>query len=308
MSGFLIAFIVLLYTFQSFLCKKYSDNYPGDPDTASPVFTIVSGVTVALVSVALSGFSFSASWLTMLLALINGIALFGYNMFLIKASQCGSYSVLMVCNLAGGIILPSIVAILCFGDKLSLIQVISVLAIFAAVYMISLKKPRSDSENGAAGEIKDVSCAQNSSKLFPVFCLLLAVCNGTYGSLLDAQQRLLGAGEREEMVALTYLLAVLFSAFALGFKKRKEFLSSFKQTKVSLIFLITCSLIVATAVNLLVYLIPLVNITVLYTFDNAGVMLLSVIFSCVFFKEKLSVTNIIGCAIMCAAFVCLSWF
>ena len=302
MSGFLIAFIVLLYTFQSFLCKKYSDNYPGDPDTASPVFTVVSGLTVAVISLAVSGFSFKAGWLTLLFALINGIALFGYNMFLIKASQCGSYSVLMVCNLAGGIILPSIVAILCFGDTLSLIQVLSVLAIFAAVYMISLKKPQAEGENGDAG------APQTSSKLFPVFCLLLAVCNGTYGSLLDAQQRLLGTAEREEMVALTYLFAVLFSACALGLKKRKDFLVSFKQTKTSLIFLIACSLIVATAVNLLVYLIPLVNITVLYTFDNAGVMLLSVIFSCVFFKEKLSVTNIIGCAIMCAAFVCLSWF
>ena len=308
MSGFLIAFIVLLYTFQSFLCKKYSDNYPGEPDTASPVFTVVSGITVAVISLAVSGFSFSAGWLTLLFALINGIALFGYNMFLIKASQCGSYSVLMVCNLAGGIILPSAVAIICFGDKLSLIQVISVIAIFAAVYMISLKKPQTTAESGGAGEMQDASCAQSSSKLFPVFCLLLGICNGTYGSLLDAQQRLLGTSEREEMVALTYLFAVLFSACALGFKKKKAFLSTFKQTKASLIFLIACSLIVATAVNLLVYLIPLVNITVLYTFDNAGVMLLSVIFSCVFFKEKLSVTNIIGCAIMCAAFVCLSWF
>jgi len=300
MSGFLIAFIVLLYTFQSFICKKYSDNYPGDPNVSSTIFTIVSGLTVALVSFAVSGFSFSAGWLTVLLALINGIALFGYNTFLIKASQSGSYSVLMVCNLAGGIIVPSVVAIACFGDTLTWIQVVSVLAIFAAVYMMSIKK--TDGGNG------DTEALQNNKLLFPIFCLLLAVCNGTYGSLHDAQQRLIGTAEREEMVALTYIFAVLFSAVQLGVQKRKTFLSSFKQTKASLVFLIICSLIVATAVNLLVYLIPLVNITVLYTFDNAGVMLLSVLLSCIFFKEKLSPANVIGCIIMAAAFVCLSVF
>lgn len=308
MSGFLIAFIVLLYTFQSFLCKKYSDNYPGDPDTASPIFTVVSGLIVAFVSLALSGFAFSAGTLTVLLALVNGIALFGYNMFLIKASQCGSYSVLMMCNLAGGIILPSLVAILFFDDELTWVQGVSVLATFVAVYMVSLKKPEIAPEAAGAGEIEAAHSANNSSKLFPVFCLLLAICNGTYGSLLDAQQRLAGTAEREEMVALTYIFAVLLSSIALAIQKKKAFFASFKQTKVSLIFLITCSLIVATAVNLLVYLIPLVNITVLYTFDNAGVMLLSVILSCVFFKEKLSAVNIIGCIIMAASFVCLSIF
>lgn len=300
MSGFLIAFIVLLYTFQSFICKKYSDNYPGDPNVSSTIFTIVSGLIVAFVSLAVSGFAFSAGWQTILLALANGIALFGYNMFLIKASQSGSYSVLMVCNLAGGIIVPSVVAILCFGDKLTWIQAVSVLSIFAAVYMMSIKKA-SDETDGA-----EIILA--NKKLFPLFCLLLALCNGTYGSLLDAQQRLIGTAEREEMVALTYIFAVLFSAGKLGLQKRKSFLSSFKQTKTSLIFLIICSLIVATAVNLLVYLIPLVNITVLYTFDNAGVMLLSVLLSCIFFKEKLSPVNYVGCAIMTAAFVCLSVF
>ena len=253
-----------------------------------------------MVSFAVSGFDFSAGWLTVLLALVNGIALFGYNTFLIKASQSGSYSVLMVCNLAGGIIVPSIVAIACFGDTLTWIQIVSVLAIFAAVYMMSIKK--SDTGNDEAEAV------HNNKLLFPLFCLLLAICNGTYGSLLDAQQRLIGTAEREEMVALTYIFAVLLSAVQLGAQKRKSFLSSFKQTRMSLIFLIICSLIVATAVNLLVYLIPLVNITVLYTFDNAGVMLLSVLLSCVFFKEKLSPANIIGCIIMAAAFVCLSVF
>ena len=38
--------------------------------------------------------------------------------------------------------------------------------------------------------------------------------------------------------------------------------------------------------------------TILFTFDNAGVLFFSVLFSAIFLKEKLSVVNWIGCAVM----------
>ena len=49
MSALLIALLILLYTLQSFLCKLYTDKYPGDDDMASSVFTVVSGLTVAII-------------------------------------------------------------------------------------------------------------------------------------------------------------------------------------------------------------------------------------------------------------------
>ena len=45
-----------------------------------------------------------------------------------------------------------------------------------------------------------------------------------------------------------------------------------------------------------------------YTFDNAGVMVASVLASVIFLKEKLSLKNIIGCVIMCTALICFAVF
>lgn len=293
MSWLIIAFIILLYTFQSFLCKKYSDTYPGESDTASPTFTIISGLTVIIVCFIVSGFTFTAKPLTLLMGAINGVALFGYNISLIKASGKGSYSILMVCNVSGGIIIPAIIASVFFKEPLSWIQILSILAVFVAVYMLSYKKS-SDQEK------------TKNTRSFFLLCGLLALCNGAYGALLDAQQRKTGSDEREEMVAATYAFAVLFSLVTLLVKKKGRILPAFRQTKISFLYLIGCSLIVATAINALVYVLPLVNTTVLYTFDNAGVMLTSVLLSCIFFKEKLSKLNAAGCALMCVALIFLS--
>ena len=55
----------------------------------------------------------------------------------------------------------------------------------------------------------------------------------------------------------------------------------------------------ASAVILLTVLINSgMSTDILFTFDNAGVLLFSVLFSFVVFKEKLSWVNLVGCATM----------
>ena len=105
MEALLIIAIVLLYTTQSLFCRLYTERYPGKPEMASPVFTVVSGLIIAAVTFAVAGFSFSAHWITLLLGIGNALVLFGYNSFLIRASQLGSYAIMMVFSVAGGIIL-----------------------------------------------------------------------------------------------------------------------------------------------------------------------------------------------------------
>ena len=56
----------------------------------------------------------------------------------------------------------------------------------------------------------------------------------------------------------------------------------------------------------MVYTIGFVDTTILYTFDNSCVFLLSVLFSCFVFKEKLTRMNVIGCVTLCAALICIS--
>lgn len=52
-----ITLMILLYTMQSLLCRQYSEYYPGEKNNTSLVFTVVSGLMVALISFVMCGFS-----------------------------------------------------------------------------------------------------------------------------------------------------------------------------------------------------------------------------------------------------------
>lgn len=288
-STILILVMIVLYTMQSFFCKKYTDAYPGKEDMASPVFTIVSGITVVLISLCFMGFSFQAEATTLILGVLNALALMGYNYFIVKTAQTGPYTILMVFSIAGGILLPSIADLIGFGVGISVGKIVALLVVFAAVYMISHRKEET----------------VKWKKAFIPCCIGLGACNGAYSAILNIQQKLTGTSEKEELIAVTYGVAAALSFVAFLLKERGK-LQAFKQTKQSLAYLLVCSVVVGLAINVLVCIIPLVNITVLYTFDNAGVFLLSVLCSCVFFKEKLTKLNVAGCAVMCGALVAVA--
>ncbi len=292
MSALLIVLLILLYTLQSFFCKIYTDSYPGREDLASPVFTAVSGLCIALISFAFSGFHFDAQWQTILLGVINAAALFCYNRSLISASQNGPYSVQMVFMIAGGILIPTFAASVFFDDHVSVIKYICIAVVLLSVYLISRKE----------GDF------YRNKKRFFISATVLGIANGVYGSLLDAQQRLTGDSEKEELLCLTYALACLISFAQLLLKERRKIPAALRQTPRSAIFLMMGSVVTALAANLMVYILQLVNVTVLYTLDNSCVFLISVLFSCIFFKEKLTKMNLFGCAAMCAALVCITEF
>lgn len=296
--AFIIALVVLLYTLQSLFTRFYTDNYPGDKSLTTPVFAVVCGLIVTAVSFIFSGFSFSCGWMTVLLGAINAVVLYGYDAFIIKASSTGPYSILMTFSLTGGIVVPAIVSWVFFGVPFSWVQLISILVIFSSVLMISKK----EDENLDNPETKE------HKTFFLIICTLLGLANGLYGVLLNTQQELTGVGEKEEMVAVTFIGAALISLVQLIVKEKKNTLKAFKQTKMSLIFLLFTAIVSALAINALVIALDGIDTTLVYTFDNAGVLLLSAIASAIFFKEKLSRTNVIGCIIMSLGLICMSQY
>ncbi len=279
-NALLIALLIMIYTFQSFFSKTYSDNYPGDSSASSWVFTIVTGLAVAVITFAANGFHFEAHWQTILLGVANATVLILYDLFMIRGAIRGPYSILMVFMLSGGILIPAFTEMV-FGNYPSIGQWISMALIIVSLYLVSRKE----------GEQKVTGIS------FFLYCLGLFITNGLYGSFFNIQQNLTGEVEKDEMVTLSFLLAAVGAAIVLLVLRGKNFFKDFKQNKKSGAFLAVCSAVKAGGVNLLVLILPLVNVTVLYTLDNAGVLLLSVIGSFIFFKEKLSVTNIIGCAL-----------
>ena len=295
---FIIALVILLYTLQSLFTRLYTDHYPGDKGLTTPVFAVVCGLIVTAVSFIFSGFAFSCGWLTVLLGVINAVILYGYDAFIIKASATGPYSILMTFSLTGGIVVPAIASWMFFSVPFSIVQLVSILIIFASVLMISKK----EDENENKEEHK------KHRTFFLIICTLLGLANGLYGVLLNTQQELSGVAEKEEMVVVTFIGAAVISLVQLIIKEKKNTLAAFKQTKLSLVFLLLTALVSALAINALVIALEGANATLVYTFDNAGVLLLSAIASAIFFKEKLSKLNVIGCIIMSIGLICMSQY
>ena len=297
--AFIIALVILLYTMQSLFTRLYTDYYPGDKGLTTPVFAVVCGLIVTVVSFIFSGFTFSCGWLTVLLGVINAVILYGYDAFIIKASVTGPYSILMTFSLTGGIVVPAIVSWLFFDVPFSLVQLVSILIIFASVLMISNKED--------SAENKEVH--KKHKTFFLIVCTFLGLANGFYGVLLNAQQELTSVSEKEEMVVITFIGAAVISLVQLIVKEKKNTLAAFKQTKLSLTFLLLTALVSALAINALVIALEgMEDPTIVYTFDNAGVLLLSAIASAVFFKEKLSKLNVIGCIIMSLGLICMAQY
>lgn len=284
-SASLIAVIVLVFTVQSFFSKLYTKYYPGDPAAVTTVFSIVGGVTCIFFGFILSDFSFSPSPLTVLFAVLNTGLLILFNVCMLGAARTGPYSILMVCKQSGGFMLPTVVAVF-YGDRLSVPQWLALGVIVIAIYMATHK----DETDGKTGK---------TQKMFYLYCAGLFFANGAYGSVLNIQQLITGAGEKEEMLMLThFMMCILMVGYGL-YTRRGKFISDFRQTKKSFFFMAVAAVLSATAGYIMVYLIQFVNITMLYAFNHSGILLCSIFCSRVILKEKMSRLNYAGCLLLC---------
>lgn len=290
-----MALIIVLYTFQNFFCKRFSLGYSGKDST--PVLTIIGGIIVVAVTFFFSGCVFSAQALTIIFGIVNAIALYFYNDFLLKASVSGPYSVLIVFAVFGGISIPALAKWIGFGDKMTGPAMCFLVIIMVSVYLMSVKD---------ADENQD---AENKVTLkFLLYCIGLFICNGSYAAILALQQELTGEAEKEELIMVTFAVAALISFISL-IAKKSDLKSVFTMKKGAFANLIIYALSAAFAINSLVIILLLeVNTGVLLAVQNAGVMLVSVIFSMVFFKEKLTKTNAVGCFFMSIGLVGITVF
>lgn len=285
MAILLMVFVIILYTLQSFFSKLYSDTYPGEEKSSASVFAIVCGVSTTIFSFCFSGFSYKFSWFTVGMGLINAAALYLYDYYIIKGSASGPYSILITFSVAGGIIIPVAFATAVFNDWLGFVRPIVILLIIFAVWLVFDKSDKNRKEK--------------LSSRFIVSCFGIAIGNGIYGTLLDAQQRVMGPNEREEMVAITFLGCAIFSLIKLIVQNPKNLKAPFIQTGKSTVYLIVSAIISGLAIQVYVVVLPLVDLAVLYTIDNSSVLFLSFVLSVVVFKEKLTKKNILGCILLC---------
>lgn len=306
MEVILIFAIILLYTLQTLFSTFYNKKFAGREDLASPVFCISQSAFIVLftlvwmafdvrgstsgISASWIGFHFNPSLFTVLIGILNSFALFGYNTSIIKASGKGSFAFLNVALLFGGILIPAIYELF-DSSVLEVHQYIAIVMMLASFVLMNYK------------DIK----LKGSPLSYYLFCGGLFTCNGLYGTFLKIQSQN-APKESNEMVIITFGFMGIIALAQLLHKERANSLKAFKVGKSAMLPLFACLLVAALAIDIYMVLIPLLGntVTILYTIDNGGVLILSAICSVIFFKEKIAPMKFIGIVLAVISIVALA--
>ena len=287
----LIFVMVVLYSWQSLFCKLFSAHYQcEDSSLTSGVFSISYGILIGFATFLLAGGRFSPSPLTLVFGLLNAVTLLIYNTSMIQAGRTGSYSFQMIAMLFGGIVVPMIFNILFLGDSLSLIHFLAILLMLDSFVVMNW----------------DGLSLKGNSKKFMFWCLALFVSNGMYSVFLNLQKINANGAERNEMIILTFFGMAVLYAIMLGTKKPKALIQGFKIPRKPLVYLLICCASATLACHMMLYMLNLVDATILFTVANGGILVLSVLYSFILFKEKPARNQIIGMIMAAVSMVALS--
>jgi len=288
----LVAMMSLLFSFQSLFTRLYSANYAGpDAAKATPVFSVVYGVFIAAASFLLGGMTFAPSWQTVLLGLLNAGMLVLYNTSIIEAGNRGSYSFLMVASMFGGILVPMAIGLLFLGETLSGLQVIAVLMMLVSLVLMNV---RTISFKGA-------------SRSYYIWCIVLFFANGLYGAINNLQTQVMDGAQRTEMLTILYLCSALAAIGMEVFRGQgKQLADGFRMGRKSAVFLVITCLSATAAANLMLHILTLMPSSVLYTIDSGAVLVLSILYSLVLFKEKPAWEQVAGMVIAVVSIVLIN--
>ncbi|MBQ3080124.1 MAG: EamA family transporter [Clostridia bacterium] len=296
----LVGIMLILYSFQTLFMRLYSDKYPGEASVSTYVYTAIYGVSISLISFAIGGFRFSPSPVTVMYGVLNALALTVYNYALIKATTTGSYAVANLSMLSGGILVSLFQFVVFYDGFLTLLQ-------YAGIAVMLLSFLFINADGLKAGKAQNSEKKAKKRSLFPLYCAMVFLANGLYGAFIYAQQTAMQNTQRSEMVIITYMLSAIVGFIVVLSKKRGQTLSSFRQTRISSIYLAICCLSAAAALNLYVYVMTLVkNIAVLNTIDNGGILAISAIYAYFIFREKMTPSKLTGIVLAIGSIVMLS--
>ena len=306
MQAFLIISIIVLYSLQTLFCTMFNQKYKGREDLSSSVFCVLEGAFIVVftfvwmafdinastdgLSAKWIGFNFAPSLFTVFIGILNASALFGYNTAIIKAGAKGSYAFMNVAMLFGGILVPAVYEMF-LGHTLEPHHYIAIAVMLLSFILMNYKDMK----------------LKGTPFIYYIYCIVLFICNGLYGMFLKIQN-VYAQKESNEMVIITFGIMGLIAFVQLAFKEKKQFPLAFKMGKKAVLPLLLCLIVAATAINVYMLLIPLLGnvVTVLYTIDNGGVLVLAAVYSVILFKEKIDKLKLFGIILATLSIVALA--
>lgn len=291
-KGFIFLILVVCvacYTSQTFFNKLFSVNYNGPASAATPVYAVLYGLIVSIVTLLLAGLHFSPSKETVILGCLNGAILFFYNLGMVHASRTGPYAFHSIVMLFGSIVVCLVFSAAYWGDRLTLVQMAGIGVMLIAFIAF----------NSGGIDFRSVK------KGYFFWVISLFFTNGFYGVLMDAQQRI-HVSERNEMIVVTFFSSAAISALYLLAIQKKQALQAFQMGRKVWGFAIGSSLGAAFAVYTLMILLAYIPSYILYTVNNGSILVVSALLCAVVLKERMTKMTMTGIALSVLSIILLS--
>lgn len=279
LSVVLLALTVLLSTLRHIISKKIS-RFPFGTRAFYLLQSVIFLSGAILLAATCRGVP---SLITVLLALLYGAALISAQYFYTAALSVGDVSICATVY-SLGFIIPTLSGTIFWNEKLTVIKALGILAAIFAVLLSGAKK----------------STKEKSGYYLPLIISMLS--SGALGVLQKLQQRVSGAGEASAFVMLAFLAACLVSFLFLSFSGAERQKNA--QPFIKFAILIGCCFGGCNLLNTL--LAGRLPSAVFFPSLNISSIVLSVIMSVLFFKEKLTGRKAIILAISFLAILLLN--
>ena len=252
-------------------------------------FSVLYAFLAGMCTLAIGGFRYAPSGTTLLLGALNAVMLLTYNIAMVHAGNLGSFAFLMIGVLSGGILVPMAYDLIFLGTRLNAWQIAAVAMMLVSFVMMN--------RDGLSGK---------KSGAYLAWVGVLFLVNGLYGTLMGLQQNAMEFTQRSEMIVTTYLgTAVIGTLFSLV-RERGEFFRGFRMSGRAAAFLGASALCCTGSVNLLLYAMKLVRLTVLNVTVNGGVLVISAGLAYFVFREKMTAWKIAGIGLAAVSVILLS--
>lgn len=262
-----------------FSCSKLYQSLESISLEKGLQFNTVSGLVSALIMWALAGFRLEWSGFSALLALGMALCSMLYCLLSFRILNLGGMALYSLALMSGGMLLPYIFGIVFLNETVSLPGFLGLIAVLAAVILSNFNR-------------------RKISKTLLLLCTAVFLLNGFCSILSKAHQisRIPSTVSSAGFVMYSGIAKCLLSVIVLLCRKR----SSFSRPKHKYTLLLTVGVAVISAASYLLQLngAKVLPASVLYPMITGGSIVFSAIAGRVFFKERLSLRQIL-CILLC---------
>ena len=253
--------------------KLYTDKYPSTGKSRH-IFNLTSALSCALFLFILNG-KLQLSAFTLFLGILFGLLTATQQIFLLKSLQCGplSYTSLMM---SFSTVIPAFSGLLFFGESIVPIQIIGMILMGICMFL----------STNFEGDEKEKSIK------WIIYCGVTFFTTGFIGLMQKIHQTSVHKEELGAFLITAFIISAIFSGICSLTTGEKAPKIIFRPAP--LIIMILCGITAAIVNQLNLYLSGVMDSAVFFPIVNGGTLVLTVISSLIFFKERPTIKQWIG--------------